>query len=283
MKDEHKSKEQIIRETTELRQRVTELEASEIERKRGEEKLKEYSRRLEEAVVQLREAQEQLNRKERLAVLGQLAGGVGHELRNPLGVITNALYYLKMVLHDTDETTQEYLGIIASEVHNAERIVSELLDFSRIRPIESEEIGVSELVAKVLERQPPPEKMNVMTRIASNLSTVFIDPGQIMQVLTNLVTNAYQAMPDGGKLTISAQAEKDRVHLSISDTGCGISQENIRKIFAPLFTTKAKGIGLGLAVSKNLIESNGGSLKVKSKEGEGSTFTLILPTKGVMV
>lgn len=283
MKDEHKSKEQIIRETTELRQRVTELEASEIERKRGEEKLKEYSRRLEEAVVQLREAQEQLNRKERLAVLGQLAGGVGHELRNPLGVITNALYYLKMVLHDTDETTQEYLGIIASEVHNAERIVSELLDFSRIRPIESEEIGVSELVAKVLERQPPPEKMNVMTRIASNLSTVFIDPGQIMQVLTNLVTNAYQAMPDGGKLTISAQAEKDRVHLSISDTGCGISQENIRKIFAPLFTTQAKGIGLGLAVSKNLIESNGGRLKVKSKEGEGSTFTLILPTKGVMV
>jgi len=271
------------------------------ERKQAEEALKEYSERLEEMVEErtkeLRDAQEELVRKEKLAVLGQLAGGVGHELRNPLGVISNAVYYLQIILPDADEATKEYLEMISSEVHRSEKIVSDLLDFSRSKPADREEIAVSDLVAQLLERQPPPEDVKVTTRIASDLPLVFVDPRQIGQVLVNLVTNAYEAMPEGGRLTIKAEGEKDRVYLSITDTGCGIPQENMERLFEPLFTTKARGIGLGLAVSKNLVEANGGSIEVKSpstefipseaeglrtgEEGKGSTFTLILPTKEV--
>ena len=261
------------------------------ERKRAEEALKEHSERLEEMVEQrtkeLRDAQEELIRKERLAVLGELAGGVGHELRNPLGVISNAIYYLQTTLPDADETTKEYLEMISSEVRHGEKIVSDLLDLSRTKPAEREEIAVSDLVAQVLEKQPPPQKVKVTTKTASDLPPLFVDPRQVGQVLVNLVTNAYQAMPEGGRLTISAQGEKGQVYLSISDTGCGISKEKMKRVFEPLFTTKARGIGLGLAVSKNLMEVNGGSIEAESpsaplrtgEEGKGSTFTMILPTK----
>ena len=154
----------------------------EEERKRAEEALKEYSERLEEMVEErtqeLREAQEQLVRREKLAVLGQLAGGVGHELRNPLGVISNAIYFLQMVLSETDETTREYLGIISSEVRDAEKIVSDLLDFSRTRLPEREEVAVSDLVAQVLERRPAPEGVDVITEIGPDLPPCLWTPGR---------------------------------------------------------------------------------------------------------
>jgi PAS domain S-box-containing protein len=261
------------------------------ERKRAEEALKEYSERLEEMVEErtqeLWDAQEQLVRKEKLAVLGQLAGGVGHELRNPLGVISNAIYFLRMTLAEADETTSEYLGIISSEVRTAEKIVSDLLDFSRTRMPEREEIAASELVAQALARQPPPEDVEVVTQIPSGLPPVYADPHQMGQVLGNLVANAYQAMPEGGQLIIKTSEvsgkppRSEGVALSIADTGCGIPQKNLGNIFEPLFTTRAKGIGLGLAVSKSLMEANGGSIEVESEVGKGSTFTVTLPTKEV--
>jgi len=254
------------------------------ERKRAEEALQESLERLEEIVEQrtkeLQDAQEELVRQERLAVLGQLAGGVGHELRNPLGVISNAVYYLQTILPDADETTKEYLEMIASEVRTSEKIVSDLLDLSRTRAGEREEIAVSDLATQVLERQPPPEKVKVTSKIPSNLPPLFVDSQQIGQVLVNLVTNAYQAMPEGGRLTVKANHKKGQVHLSVTDTGCGIPRENMEKLFEPLFTTKARGIGLGLAVSKNLVEANGGSIEVVSEEGKGSTFTVRLPIRG---
>jgi len=265
----------------------------EEEHKRAEEKLKEYSEHLEEIVEErtreLKDAQEELIRKEKLALLGQLAGSVSHELRNPFGVISNAIYYLKTVLPNADETTKEYLEIISAEVRNSNKIVSGLLDISCTQPAERKKIVVSELVDQALEKQPPPEGIKVTTKIPSGLPPVFIDPLQISQVLVNLITNAYQAMAKGGTLNIKARSGKDKVSLSITDTGCGISKENMKKLFEPLFTTRAKGIGLGLSVSKNLVEVNGGSIEVESpstalgtgKGGKGSTFTVILPTKEV--
>jgi signal transduction histidine kinase len=255
-------------------------------RQRAEEELKEYSERLEEMVEErtqeLQDAQEQLVRREKLAILGQLAGGVGHELRNPLGVISNAVYFLQMTLPDADETTKEYLEIISEEVRNSTKIVSDLLDFSRTRMSEREEIAVSELVAEVLEKHPPPEEVEVVTEIAPDLPPVFVDPRQMGQVLVNLVVNAYQAMKERGALNISAQAEEGQVAISVTDTGCGISEENMAKLFEPLFTTKARGIGLGLAVSRILVEANGGSMEVESEVGQGSTFTVRLPTREVV-
>jgi signal transduction histidine kinase/DNA-binding LacI/PurR family transcriptional regulator len=245
------------------------------------EALRNYSEKLEDMVEErtkaLQAAHERLIRQERLAVLGQLAGGVGHELRNPLGVISNAIYFLQMVLPDADETVKEYLDIIAGRVAEAEKMVSDLLNLSRIKPAAKERITISALVAKTLQRHPPPEQVAVATDLASDLPAVFVDAQQIGQVLTNLVTNAYQAIPNSGRVTISAQAEQERVRLSVADTGVGMSPETMEKIFEPLYTTKAKGIGLGLAVSKNLVELNGGSIEVESGEGQGSIFTIVLP------
>ena len=251
--------------------------------KQAEEKLKKYSENLEEMVEDrtkdLKDAQEQLVRREKLAILGQLAGSMGHELRNPLGIISNAVYYLKMVHPDIDTTTKEYMDIISAEVQNSEKIITDLLDFSRVRQGEKEEIEIIELVAQALERQPLPENVEVVTRIPADLLSAYVDIRQIGQVLTNLISNACHAMPEGGTLTIQAKDHQNNIRLSVADTGSGISEENMEKIFDPLFTTRARGIGLGLAVSRNLVEANGGRLEVKSKEGKGATFTITLPVK----
>ncbi len=269
--------------TAAFNQMADSIQQAESERDVALVELKEYSERLQEMVEErtqdLQDAQEQLVRREKLAVLGQLAGGVGHELRNPLGVISNAAFYLKMVNPDADETTTEYLDMISLEVHRSERIISSLLDFGRTRPAEREEIGVSPLLDRALERRPPPEGVQVTTQIGDDLPPAYVDPHQIELVLGNLVTNAYQAMPEGGQLSISAtRSGRPQVSISITDTGCGISPETMEKLFEPLFTTKARGIGLGLAVSRNLAQANGGSIEVESTEGEGSTFTVTLPT-----
>lgn len=261
-------------------------------RKQAEAELQEYSKRLEEMVEErtreLREAQEQLLRQEKLAVLGQLAGSVGHELRNPLSVIINAAYFLQMIQPDAEATVKEYLELIASEAYNAEKIISDLLDFARVKPTERERIAVSQLVTQVLEKQPVPEEIKVSINIPSDLPLVYVDSHQIGQVLTNLITNAYQAMPEGGHLTIEAQTvapadvpeqlpRAPMVAIAITDTGCGIPPENMDQLFEPLFTTKPRGIGLGLTTSRNLVEANGGCIEVESQEGRGSTFTVYLP------
>lgn len=268
--------------TMELTKANVHLKREVTERKSAEEKLKIYSEKLEDMVQKrtkkLRDAQESLVRKEKLATLGQLSGGVGHELRNPLGVISNAVYYLKMVLPDAGENIKEYMDIISAEVDNAERIVSDLLDFSRIKSSDKKAVDISELFARLLEKHPPPEGVRVTTEIASDPPSVYVDPRQMEQVLTNLVTNACQAMPEGGDLIIEVEEVKNKLRISIIDTGCGMSSEDRQKIFEPLFTTKAQGIGLGLSITRNLLANNGGSIEAKSEEGKGSTFTVILPT-----
>ncbi len=251
------------------------------ERKRAEDKLHEYSERLEamveERTKELRDAQEHLVRKEKLATLGQMSGSIAHELRSPLATISNAVYCLKMALPNADASINEYLDIIAKGINNSQKTIAGLLDFSRTRMTEREEIAISEMIAQVLELSPPPENIKVTSQIPSNIPSVFVDSQQMKQVLFNLVINACHAMPDGGELSFTAKRQKDQVALSITDTGIGISKENMNKIFEPLFTTKARGIGLGLALSRNLVEANGGSIEVESEIGKGSTFTITLP------
>jgi PAS domain S-box-containing protein len=252
------------------------------DRKRGERALKEYSGRLEgmveERTRELHDAQHELMRKQRLAILGQLAGGVSHELRNPLATITNAVYFLQMTLADADEKTKEYLQLISTQAQAAGKIVSDLLDFSRKTVADRQQTPVSDLLAPLQDRCPPPNNVTVTTLVPPDLPAVLVDPQQIGQVLENLVTNAYQAMPDGGTLTVKAKAHNGEVHLAVIDTGVGIASEHMPKLFEPLFSTKPRGIGLGLSVSRTLTEANGASIEVQSEEGKGSTFTLILPT-----
>ena len=266
------------------------------ERKADEDKIHQLNtaleQRVEERTRELREAQEQLVRKEKLAVLGQLAGGVGHELRNPLGVISNSVYYLKMVQPDANEKIKKHLALIEQEVHNAARIVGDLLELCT-RHIHGPEAGIfRELVEHTLSRFPVPVSIPVNLKIPADLPQVYADPLHVEQVLGNLITNACQAMvtttlktgsatlENGGKLTISARQKKQMVAIAVKDTGTGITPENKEKLFEPLFSTKVTGIGLGLAVSKKLAEANGGRIEVESEVGKGSTFTLYLPVKG---
>ncbi len=228
---------------------------------------------LETKTQELEKAQEELARKERLALLGQLAGGVAHELRNPLGVVKNSVYYLKMVLSAEDQV-RKHLQILEREVGTASRIVADLLDFARLRPPVRITTDLNGLLQDVLERTALGDHVEVLTNFAADLPSVSVDPEQVKQVLGNLITNAGQAMPEGGTLTIETARADGGALVAVSDTGVGIPPENLEKIFQPLFTTKAKGIGLGLAVAKGLAEGNGGTVSVESTPGKGSRFAV---------
>ncbi len=264
-----------------------------INRKQAEEEIRSLNSDLEQRVVertrQLQLAQEKIFRQEKLAMLGQLAGGVGHELRNPLGIISNAIYYLKYIQPDADEKVKQYHAMIEQEVHTSEKIISDLLDFARLDSTDRETLSVRELVQRTLTRFTVPPSIQTSLEISEDLPKVFADLRQMEQVLGNLTVNACQAMTlkdpatgaaMGGVLTISARQQKGMVGIAVKDTGTGITPENMAKIFEPLFTTKSKGIGLGLPVSRKLAEANGGRIEVKSELGKGSTFTLFLPVEG---
>ena len=252
-----------------------------IERRRAEEELKVYSKRLKDIVSlrtkELVEAQEKLIRQEKLAIMGQLSGAVAHELRNPLGVISNAVYFLKMTLDGSNELTQTYMDIIEKEVSNSNKIISDLLDFSRIKPVMKDNFNLAILIDHLLKKQKFSENINIIKKIKSDFPFVKGDMRQIEQVLFNLILNSIQAMPDGGELEILIAPIEKRVKLSIKDNGIGISEENMEKIFEPLFTTKARGIGLGLSVVKNLLEVNDGEIFIESKEGKGLFLQLSFP------
>ncbi|TAL16403.1 PAS domain S-box protein [bacterium] len=262
-----------------------------LARKRAEEGVRKLNDELEQKVGertrQLLSAQEELIRKEKLAILGQLSGSVGHELRNPLGVMNNAVFYLKMVLSDPPGNVREYLDIIKNEIDNSERIIADLLDFARTKKPQIRTMTVREIVEAGLDRCPIPENVAVEFAIPEDIPPLRADPLQMGQVFQNLFVNAVQAMPGGGSLRVGAKIkpgatglEPDFIEISAADTGEGILEENLGKIFQPLFTTKAKGIGLGLVVCRNLTELNGGKIRVESRPGEGTVFTVSLPAAG---
>jgi signal transduction histidine kinase len=167
--------------------------------------------------------------------------------------------------------------MISAEVRNSDQIISDLLGFARTRPPARVDTLISELVSSALERFPPPENVRVTTGIPAHLPAVYVDRQHLALVLHNLISNAYQAMPEGGRLDISSRLEAGQVALSVTDSGCGISPGDRERIFEPLFTTKERGIGLGLAISRGLVEANGGSIEVESASGDGSIFTITLP------
>ncbi len=260
-------------------------------RKQAEEALKEYSERLEEMVdertKELRDAQERLLRSERLATIGQLGASMGHELRNPLGIIKNSAYYLTMKLgRNADEKVIKHVGIIEKEIARSNKIISDLLNFTRDTKLALHKTQINAIVQDALSRTPVPNTVEVVTKLGEDLPPLMTDPSQIEQVFINMISNAVQAMTsshlvearDGGSLKISTRAEQGFVVAEFQDDGCGISEENLGKLFEPLFTTKTKGIGLGLAVSKRIIEAHGGTIEVKSEVGKGTTFAVKLPT-----
>ncbi len=237
----------------------------------------ELEAKVRERTHQLLETQEELVRSEKLSLLAQVADNVGHELRNPLGVINNAVYFLQTVSSDSDETTKEYLNIIRDETANADRIVSDLLDAVRTKPPRQESVNVAEAIGQTLRKCEVPASVMVKMDMPQTLPPVRFDPMHLHQVFWNLITNAVEAMPDGGTLGIRLTAEPDVLRVSFTDTGCGMTAEQQARLFQPLFSTKARRVGLGLVVVKNLTQANGGSVAAESKAGKGSVFTVTLP------
>jgi signal transduction histidine kinase len=236
------------------------------------------TKELQTALGELRETQESLVRKEKLAMLGLLAGGVGHELRNPLGVMTNAVYYLGAVLKQAPAEVAEYLGILRTQITLAEKIVGDLLDFARIKPPQFELVSLKQVVDEQLTRAGALDGVTVKHDFPSDLPRIRVDRVQIGQVVLNLITNALQAMNGNAALTFRGRRAADgSVKLDVIDTGSGITPEQMGRLFEPLFTTKARGIGLGLAVSRSLLQANGGSISVESVPGEGTTMSVSLP------
>jgi signal transduction histidine kinase len=185
------------------------------------------------------------------------------------------------VLTDTDETTREYLGMIKNEISDADRIVGDLLDSVRTRPPQPQSATIRELIEMAMQRCVVPEKVEVRLEIPEMLSRVEVDPPQMQQVFRNLIANAVDAMPEGGDLIILAREDKEgeTIAVVVRDSGIGMTEEQQARLFQPLFTTKARGIGLGLVVVKNLTEANGGAVEVESVAGQGTVFTVSLPVK----
>jgi signal transduction histidine kinase len=245
-----------------------------------EDQVKDRTADLEKALDDLRIAQEENVQRARLAMLGQLAGGVGHELRNPLGVMTNAVYVLDTVMPNADPLVKDYLGILRGQISLSEKIVADLLDFARTRTPQCTPTDVAALVKHQVERLGPLGNVTVNYDFADSLPTANIDPVQIGQVVFNLVTNATQVLVEtGGAINCVGRHDGNgTITLDVIDTGPGMPPEVAAKIFEPLFTTKARGLGLGLTVSRMLAENNAGTLTFVTAAGAGTTFTLTVPT-----
>ncbi|MCX7912832.1 MAG: ATP-binding protein, partial [Dehalococcoidales bacterium] len=248
-----------------------------------EQSLCHYYEHLEEEVEKrtkdLEQVQEKLIRSERLAAVGELASGVGHELRNPLNVIRNCVYLLNMALEEKgDEEAKNTLKILDKQVDIANKIVTDLLDFTRITPPSQVRVELKNVINESLSWISVPSSITIKNNVNSGLPPVKTDPEQMSRVFANIISNAIQAMnAQGGELAINAGTEDGYIWVKFRDTGCGIPEENLNRIFEPLFTTKPKGIGLGLAISKRLTEQNGGKIEVESQVGKGTTFTIKLP------
>lgn len=214
----------------------------------------------------------------KLVILGQLAGGVAHELRNPLGAIKNTAYFLNMAIKNPKSEIKEAIEILNKEVKNSDRIISSLLYFANPKAPTQRQLDINKIINESLSRIKIPKSIKVLKKSQEKLPLISADPDHMNQVFGNIILNAVQAMPEGGKLTIKTEIENSKgVAISFADTGIGIPESTINKIFEPFFSTKAKGIGLGLAITKILVEQNRGTIEVKSKVGKGTTFTVKLP------
>jgi len=223
--------------------------------------------------------EEHVLKTQRLEAIRQLATMVAHDLRNPLAGIRNAAYYMKMKLKNVKEPTlKEALEIIDREVVFANGIVNDLLDFASDKPLELKKINVNTVMEKALFLTQIPENIKVIKKL-SPLPKIYADANRIHRVFKNIVENAVQAMPKGGELSIQTRVNGNFIEVMFKDTGVGISKENMKKLFTPFFTTKSKGMGIGLTICKKFVEDHGGKIEVQSKEGKGAVFTVKLPVK----
>ncbi len=235
--------------------------------------------------VDLEDAQEQALRVERLAAVGQLAASIGHELRNPLAAIRNAQSFVKRKLTkdgvEISPRVEQFFGVMEREIDASTKIISDLLDFARAREPKQQPTPLRDLADEALGVIPdPPSSVVVLNEIPDDLDVPELDRDQMRQVLINLVQNAVEAMPEkhSGEVRVTADfPTPESVRVCVIDNGPGMPEEVLRKVFQPLFSTKTKGTGLGLAVVQGVVERHGGTVSIESAIGEGTKFSLLLP------
>ena len=240
------------------------------------------ARALEEAAERLRSTQEELVRRERLAALGEMSAVVAHEVRNPLGVIFNALASIRHLPHHAEEREQ-LLRIVEEEADRLKRMVSDLLEFAQPRKLAVESVVLAPLVAGAVEAArssiaDAPSDVDVDLGAARALPAVSCDERLVRQAIVNLVVNALQAPRRRGPVRVRARVDGAKLAISVIDDGEGVAEENIKSIFLPFFTTRATGTGLGLPVVQRIAEAHGGGLSHEPTPGGGATFVLRLPT-----
>jgi two-component system, NtrC family, sensor histidine kinase HydH len=243
--------------------------------------LEKTTSRLTEVYRELQQNFEQMKRAERLFAVGQLAAGLAHELRNPLGSVAGAAGILYRNAH-LEPKHQECLEIINKESHRLNRLLTDFLEFARPRPPKYQTIEVDSLLNSVIQLAAHGVGRNAIALrkdVAPQLPPFEADPEMLKQMLFNLIINAIQAMPDGGEVVVSATLQEGQILIRVQDHGCGIASECRDKIFDPFFTTKESGTGLGLPVAHQIVEQHGGILTAEANSDRGMTFSALLPLR----
>jgi signal transduction histidine kinase len=229
-------------------------------------------------LTEVKRLQEQVELQERLKALGEMSAGIAHELRNPMAVMTG---YLNLLSKNADPARQELINRITIEINGMNRIIGDLLTFARPAPLNRVNIDLKELIENCLSsvQQATGASSRIKTDLQLDAIEAALDEVLMRQALTNVIQNAVEAMPGEGTLSLRSVKALHELRITVGDTGEGIATEAIKKIFLPFFTTKDKGVGMGLALAHKVITAHGGRVEVASRQGKGTTFTMILPLR----
>ncbi|MFH1709803.1 MAG: ATP-binding protein, partial [bacterium] len=227
------------------------------------------------------EAQKQLYHADKLATMGTLAAGLAHEIKNPIGAIKGFSHLIvKAVRENDNEAIKDFESVVPRQLEKINSLVEKLLVLSKPSSLEKHKVDVNVLledIIKLIERQAMSKHVAIVKDLKA-ISQITVDPGQLTQAFLNLILNGIQAMPDGGTLEIKTkESDVGQITVEIRDSGTGIPKEKLEKIFDPFYTTKESGVGLGLAITKKIIDDHKGKIEVESEPGKGSRFTILLP------
>lgn len=234
-------------------------------------------KKLAEANQSLQKLEERLLKAERLAAIGELAGIIGHDLRNPLQGIRGAVYCLKtQKVSENNPACIEMLEVIDDCIERSDKIINDLIEYSQVINLEPSPSDPKTLLTRSLNQIKAPTNIEIIDKTTAH-PTLILDSNRIERAFTGIIKNSFDAMPEGGKLTITSKKTAGYVVFVFHDTGVGMSEETLSKLWMPLFTTKAKGMGFGLPICKRIIEAHGGKIIVKSELGKGTVCSVSLP------
>ncbi len=227
---------------------------------------------------------ERLLRQEKLATVGQISGSIAHELRNPLSVIKQSMFFLnhlreKNKLESSDSKVKAHFELVIGEINDSNKVISDLLQITRMEPLEKKQTDLHSVILDVLDHYPLEKNAQFKIDFKPDPFFIWADPLQMRQILLNLLSNATHEITNKREVTISAEMLKENkgCFIKIHDDGPGVAAENLSKVFEPLYTTKVKGIGLGLNICKQIIENHDGSITLTSEIGKGTTVKIELP------